>query len=129
MTDERSERLRQRIQRRKQRASDLEESTAGWGCGIGTCSYAGHTLEELISHQTHAHPPHTCKICHREIPEGFMAIYHVFEEHGRAAYVSAYDASPDDVRRREQVKAMIEEYIDVPASLMESRRGPRSTNP
>jgi hypothetical protein len=117
MTDERSERLRQRRQRRLQRAADLEESTAGWECGIGSCSFIGDTVTDLITHQSHDHPPHTCNICQRDVPDGFIAIYHSFEEHSRAEYVKAYDATPDDVRQREQVKAMVERQIDVPALL------------
>lgn len=129
MTDERSERLRQRRRRRQQRAADLEESTAGWECGIGSCSFVGDTVTDLITHQTHDHPPHTCRICQRDVPDGFIAIYHSFEEHSRAEYVKAYDATPDDVRQREQVKAMVERQIDVPALLEKLANENRTPNP
>lgn len=129
MTDERSERLRQRRQRRQQRAADLEETAAGWGCGISSCSFVGETVTDLITHQTRDHPPHTCKVCQRDVPDGFIAIYHSFEEHSRADYVKAYDASPDDVRHREQVKAIVEQEIDVPALLRQINEENRTPSP
>lgn len=129
MTDERSERLRQRLRRRQQRAAELEGSDPGWGCGIGDCTYFGDTVEELVTHQAHDHPSHTCKVCNREIPDGFIAIYHAFEEHGRTEYVKAYDASSEEVRQREEVKAMIEEHIDVPSLLQDLKSGPEHLNP
>lgn len=129
MTDERSERLRRRRQRRRQRAGDVESSTAGWGCGISSCSFVGETVTDLITHQASDHPPHTCKVCQRDVPDGFIAIYHSFEEHGRAEYVRAYDATPEDVRQREQVKTMVERQIDVPALLEKVSSENRTPNP
>lgn len=128
MTDKRSERLRQRRQQRQQRAGELERSPTDWGCGIGSCTYTGTTVTDLIMHQSRDHPPHTCKVCHREFPDGFIAIYHAFEEHGRTEYVKTYDASPDDVREREEVKAAIERQIDVPAFLQRLNEERRSQN-
>lgn len=116
MTDERSERLRRRIQRRKQRVQGLEQ-TSGWACGIGSCTFTSEAIEELIIHQSRDHPVHTCKVCDRDFPDGFIAIYHTFEKHSRTEYVKAYDASPDDVRQREKIKEEIEQYIDVPSVL------------
>lgn len=129
MTDKRSERLRQRRQQRQQRVTELEGPASGWGCGIGACSYTGETVTDLITHQTRDHPPHTCKVCQRDLPDGFIAIYHTFEEHSRAEYVREYDASPDDVREREQIKTIIEKQIDVPALLQELNEENRTQKP
>ena len=106
MTDDRAERLRERIRRRQSRLSD---PTFG-------------SVIDLVAHQARDHPPHTCRICEQVVPDGFIAIYHAFEEHNRAEYVKAYDASADDIRFREEVKTAIEERIDVSAVLEEVDR-------
>lgn len=129
MTDKRSERLRRRRQQRQQRVANIEESTTGWECGIASCTYAGDSVTELITHQARDHPPHTCRVCDRIIPDGFVAIYHTFEEHNRAEYVKAYGATPDDVRHREQVKAIVERQIDVPALLQKLNKENRTPSP
>lgn len=117
MSRERSERLRQRFHRRQQRLDDRAAGASGWACGIKDCSFTSETVEELITHQSRHHPPHTCKVCERVLPAGFGAIFHVFEAHNRTEYVRAYDASPEDVRQREELVAAIERQTDVPAIL------------
>lgn len=116
MTDDRSERLRQKRHRRRHRLADPDEPRE-WGCGIGSCSYSAETVLDLVTHQARDHTAHTCKVCNKVVPDGFAAIYHAFEEHGRAEYVRAYGASAEEVRQREAVKAMVEDRIDVPRVL------------
>lgn len=116
MTDERSQRLRQkRLQRQRRTAGDA----SGWACGIETCTFTASTVRALITHQARDHPPHTCKVCYKTIPNGFFAIYHAFEEHTRAEYVRAYDATPEDIKQRERIKDLIDERVDVPALFEE----------
>lgn len=122
MTDDRAERLRQRIRRRQSRLSDPATDGSGWTCGIVSCSDTFESVIDLVAHQARDHPPHTCRICEQVVPDGFIAIYHAFEEHNRAEYVKAYDASADDIRFREEVKTAIEERIDVSAVLEEVDR-------
>lgn len=129
MSEKRSERLRQRFQRRQQRINDNEERMPGWACGIDACSFTSETVEELITHQSRDHSYHTCKVCQRDLPDGFIAIYHALEEHNRAEYVKAYDASPDDVRQRERVVEEISRQIDVPAFLQRLDVDYRTLNP
>lgn len=123
MTDERAKRLRQRIQRRKQRSEDVDTNGSDWECGIDGCSDTFVSVKDLVVHQARDHPPHTCKVCDRVYPEGFLAIYHTFTEHGRTEYMRAYDASPDDVRVRERIKESIEQQVDVAALLKEVEGG------
>lgn len=119
MTDDRAERLRRRIQRRKRRAEGAVADGSIWECGIEGCSNTFVGVEDLVVHQVRDHPPHTCKVCNRTYPEGFLAIYHTFTEHNRTEYVKAYDASPDDVRLREQIKEVVERQLDITALLNE----------
>lgn len=119
MTDERAERLRQRIQRRKQRSEEIDTVGTDWECGIDGCSDTFASVRDLVVHQARDHPPHTCKVCHGAYPEGFLAIYHTFTEHGRTEYMRAYEATPDDVRVREQILESIEGQVDVGALFEE----------
>lgn len=90
-----------------------------WACGIGACEYAAEQAEDLIRHQSLEHPARYCKVCDAEVPDGFVAIHHVIEKHTRAEYVRAYDATADDIRRRETVKTVVEGEVDVRALLRE----------
>ncbi|PSQ42381.1 hypothetical protein BRD17_08840 [Halobacteriales archaeon SW_7_68_16] len=47
------------------------------------------------------------------LPDGYFAIRHAFDEHSRAEYVRAYDATASEVRRRESVKEAIEDEADI----------------
>jgi hypothetical protein len=84
-----------------------------WQCAIAGCGAKFDDAEATIVHQATAHDHHTCKICDATVPEGYFAIRHALDEHGRAEYVRAYDASADDIRERESVKAEIEATVDV----------------
>lgn len=119
MTDERAERLRRKRRERHYRVNETGGENLGWHCGIGTCSHYGQTVTDLITHQIRDHPSHTCKVCDKDVPDGFLAIYHGFETHSRTEYVRAYGASAEEVRQREQVKQVIEERVDVSALLEE----------
>lgn len=119
MTDERSERIRQKRHQRQQRIADIQDRATGWGCGIESCVFTTQSVSDLIKHQARDHPPHTCKVCHRDVPNGFTAIFHAFEEHSRTEYVRAYGATSEDVKLRENIKSTIEQRIDVPALFQE----------
>lgn len=86
---------------------------AGWNCGIAGCEREFDSPEDVIVHQTTEHQRHECKVCGTIVPEGYFAIRHAFDEHSRAEYVRAYDASASEVRRRENVKESIEEMADI----------------
>lgn len=116
MTDERSERLRQKRLQRRRRAADEQTE---WACGIEPCAFTAPTVRALITHQARDHPPHTCKVCYKTVPNGFFAIYHAFEEHSRAEYVRAYEATAEDIKQRERIKELIDEQVDVPTLLEE----------
>ena len=84
-----------------------------WGCGIGDCESTFENAEDAIVHQTTEHERHECLVCGTVVPEGYFAIRHAFDEHTRAEYVRAYDATSDDVRVREKVKDSIEAAADL----------------
>lgn len=84
-----------------------------WACLIEDCATEFGSVEDLIVHQASEHERCECKVCGTVVPEGYLAIRHAFEEHTRAEYVRAYDASSDDIRKRENVKEHIEEQVDV----------------
>ena len=54
-----------------------------------------------------------CEVCGTVVPDGYFAIKHAFEEHSRAEYVRAYEASAAEVRRREEIKEEIEDAADI----------------
>ena len=70
-------------------------------------------VEDLIVHQSESHERITCKVCGTVVPDGYFAIKHAFEEHSRAEYVRAYDASAAEVRRRENIKESVEASADM----------------
>jgi len=85
----------------------------GWECAIDGCGRTFGDAESALAHQVESHDAHECQVCGTVVPEGFFAIKHVFEEHTRTDFVRHYDGSPDDIRVREQVKADVEERVDV----------------
>jgi hypothetical protein len=86
---------------------------ARWECAIEGHGAGFDRVEDLIVHQATEHERIDCKVCGAVVPDGYFAIRHAFEEHSRAEYVRAYDASAKDVRRRENVKDDIEEVADI----------------
>ena len=84
-----------------------------WRCGIDDCGKQTVDVEALIRHQTDEHANHECRVCGTVVPDGYLAIRHAFEEHTRAEYVRAYDATSEAVRRREQLKDNVENEIDI----------------
>ena len=84
-----------------------------WECTIEGCGETFDRVEDLIVHQSTAHERIECEVCGTVLPDGYFAIRHAFEEHTRAEYVRAYDASATEVRHRETVKETIEEAADI----------------
>jgi hypothetical protein len=86
-----------------------------WECDIvGDCP-TFTSPEDLIEHQATAHEQIMCEICQTVVPDGFLALAHVFQNHSRAEYVRAYDASAEEVRRREEVYEYLEANADIDA--------------
>ena len=79
-----------------------------WVCAIAGDDKRFERVEDLILHQATEHDRIECKVCGTVLPDGYFAIRHAFEEHSRAEYVRAYDASAAEVRRREQIKESVE---------------------
>ena len=79
-----------------------------WECDIEEDDRQFDRVEELIIHQSVEHDRIECKVCGAVVPDGYFAIKHAFDEHSRAEYVRAYDASAAEVRRREQIKESVE---------------------
>lgn len=88
-----------------------------WACGIEGCGEFFDTAEDLIRHQITDHASCECAVCGEQLPAGYVAIRHTFDEHTRADYVRAYDADSDDIRHREQVKELVERELDVDGLL------------
>jgi hypothetical protein len=86
---------------------------AVWECAIEGDDATFDQVEDLIVHQATDHPRIECEICGTVVPDGYFAIRHAFDEHSRAEYVRAYDATAADVRRRENIKETIEEAADI----------------
>ncbi|MFB6184065.1 MAG: hypothetical protein ABEI96_05875 [Haloarculaceae archaeon] len=86
---------------------------ARWECGIDDCGERFDRVEDLIVHQSTSHERAECKVCGAILPDGYFAVRHAFDEHSRAEYVRAYDASASEVRHRENVKETIEETADI----------------
>lgn len=84
-----------------------------WECAIDGDDRTFDRVEDLIVHQASAHEHVECKVCGTVLPDGYFAIRHAFEEHTRADYVRAYDATAAEVRRREQVKQVVESTADI----------------
>ncbi|QPV61421.1 hypothetical protein I7X12_11650 [Halosimplex litoreum] len=86
---------------------------ASWECAIDGDDEQFERVEDLIVHQSTAHERIECKVCGTVLPDGYFAIRHAFDEHSRAEYVRAYDATAKEVRRRENTKENIEEEADI----------------
>jgi len=86
---------------------------ARWECVIDGDGRTFDRVEDLMIHQATEHERIECLVCGAIVPDGYFAIRHAFEEHSRAEYVRAYDASAAEVRRREKVKETIEEVADI----------------
>jgi transcription initiation factor TFIIIB Brf1 subunit/transcription initiation factor TFIIB len=86
---------------------------ASWECTIDGDDEQFDRVEDLIVHQSTAHERIECEVCGTVLPDGYFAIRHAFDEHSRAEYVRAYDATAKEVRRRENVKETIEEQADI----------------
>jgi transcription initiation factor TFIIIB Brf1 subunit/transcription initiation factor TFIIB len=84
-----------------------------WTCGIEGDEAAFDRVEDLMVHQAAEHDRIECKVCGTVVPDGYFAIKHAFEEHSRAEYVRAYEASAAEVRRREKIKEEIEDTADI----------------
>ena len=84
-----------------------------WECAIDGDGKTFDRVEDLIVHQSTEHERIECKVCGTVLPDGYFAIRHAFDEHSRAEYVRAYDASAAEVRRRETVKEDIESAADI----------------
>jgi len=86
-----------------------------WECAIEGDDRRFEDVEDLLVHQATEHDRIECKVCGAVLPDGYFAIRHAFEDHTRAEYVRAYDASAAAVRRREQIKESIEHAADIRA--------------
>jgi len=84
-----------------------------WECAIGDDDMTFDRVEDLVVHQATQHERVECKVCGTVLPDGYFAIRHAFDEHSRAEYVRAYDATASEVRRRESVKEAIEDEADI----------------
>jgi hypothetical protein len=84
-----------------------------WECGIDGDDRSFDRVEDLIVHQATEHDRIECKVCGAVLPDGYFAIRHAFDEHSRAEYVRAYDATAQQVRRRENIKDTVEDAADI----------------
>ncbi len=84
-----------------------------WKCAIEGDDATFDRVEDLMVHQATEHDRVQCKVCGAVVPDGYFAIRHAFDEHSRAEYVRAYDASSADIRRREKIKEAVEEVADI----------------
>ena len=84
-----------------------------WECAIDGDDKQFDRVEELIIHQSKEHERISCKVCGTVVPDGYFAIKHAFDEHSRAEYVRAYEASAAEVRRRESIKESVEATADM----------------
>lgn len=94
-----------------------------WACGIDACDAVFDAPEPAILHQTTEHERCECAVCGTEVPDGYFAIRHAFEEHSRAEYVRAYGASAAEVRARESIKDRIESEADLELVIERLERG------
>lgn len=84
-----------------------------WHCGIMGCAETYQSVDAVVRHQLTDHQSRECQVCGTLVPAGFGAIKHAFDNHTRAEYVRAYDASSDDIRYREDLKEFIEDTVDL----------------
>ena len=84
-----------------------------WACGIEGDDETFDRVEDLVVHQASEHDRVTCAVCGALVPDGYLAIRHVLEEHSRRAYVREYGASPEAVRRRAEIRETVESEADL----------------
>jgi hypothetical protein len=92
-----------------------------WVCGIDGCGATFRDAEAAVVHQTTEHEAAECAVCGAEVPDGYFAIRHAFEEHTRAEFIRAYDGDSDAVRERESVKSEIEAAADIESVIADLR--------
>jgi hypothetical protein len=93
------------------------DSTRMWACAIEGCGERTETPEELLLHQATDHERIRCGVCGTTVADGYFGLRHAFEQHSRAEYVRAYEASPEAVGHREAVLEAVEREADVEAVL------------
>lgn len=96
-----------------------------WECGIDDCETVFEDVKSLVIHQVDDHERHECKVCNTVVPDGYLAIRHVFTEHTRAEYVRAYNADSEDVRQREELLEEIADVADMSTIASELKHEPR----
>jgi hypothetical protein len=96
-----------------------------WECAIQGDEAAFDSVEDLLVHQATDHERIECKVCGAVVPDGYFAIRHAFDEHSRAQYVRAYDATAREVRRRENIKEAIEDAADIREAVDRIENGGR----
>jgi len=96
-----------------------------WECAIEGDDAAFDRVEDLLVHQATDHERVECRVCGAIVPDGYFAIRHAFDEHSRAEYVRAYDATAADVRRREKIKESIEDAADIREAVDRIENGSR----
>jgi len=96
-----------------------------WECAIEGDDAAFDQVEDLLVHQATDHERVECRVCGAIVPDGYFAIRHAFDEHSRAEYVRAYDATAADVRRREKIKESIEDAADIREAVDRIENGSR----
>ena len=84
-----------------------------WECGIDGCAEVFEDVESAVVHQATQHERCECKVCGTIVPDGYLALRHVFTDHSRAEYVRAYGANSEDVRHREEILEEIESAADL----------------
>ena len=84
-----------------------------WACGIDGDDETFDRVEDLVVHQASDHDRVECGVCGALVPDGYFAIRHVLDDHSRQAYVRAYEASPEAVRRREEILETVETEADL----------------
>ncbi|MEF8791149.1 MAG: hypothetical protein V5A61_13580 [Haloarculaceae archaeon] len=86
-----------------------------WECAIEGCGHRAADADDLLVHQATGHAPVRCEVCGTRVPDGYFAIRHVFEEHGRAEYVRAYGTGSEGIKHRQAVREAVEASADLEA--------------
>jgi hypothetical protein len=86
---------------------------ARWACGIEGDDETFERVEDLVVHQASDHDRVECAVCGALVPDGYFAIRHVLEDHSRQAYVREFGASPEEARRREDIKETVEDEANL----------------
>jgi hypothetical protein len=91
----------------------LTSYMARWQCGIGEDGETFERVEDLVVHQANDHDRVECAVCGALVPDGYFAIRHVFDDHSHQAYAREYEADPEAVRRREEIREAVETEADL----------------